>query len=155
MTLPEVRRLLLMLAEPLALAAFRLGWSLFRRQHQAVAQRCHAARRARQHPDGKRAGSPGEWVLAGRRFELSDAQWERIVPLLPPLRRHLRDDRALLAGMLWVVQTGTSWRALPEQFGPWQTVYSGYQRWRRAGVWHQILDTFTPTNEIPCAQVSL
>ncbi len=94
-------------------------------------------------------------VLAGRRFELSDAQWERIVPLLPPLRRHPRDDRTLLAGMLWVVQTGTSWRALPEQFGPWQTVYSGYQRWHRAGIWQQILATFTQSTEIAFTQVSL
>ncbi len=94
-------------------------------------------------------------MLAGRRCELSDAQWERIVLLLPPLRRHLHDDRTLLAGMLWVVQSGTSWRALPEQFGPWQTVYSSYQRWRRAGIWQQILDTFTQTNEIAGTQVSL
>lgn len=143
-----MRRLLLTLAEPAAHAAFRLGWSLFRRQHQAVAQRCHAARRARQHPLWMAHSPPRIQVLAGRRFELSDAQWERIVPLLLPLRRHPRDDRTLLAGMLWVVQTGTSWRALPEQFGPWQTVYSRYQHWRRAGIWQQILDTFTPGTEI-------
>ncbi len=91
-------------------------------------------------------------VLAGRRFELSDEQWERIVPFLPPAKpprgRPSHDHRTLLAGMLWVVQTGTSWRALPEQFGPWQTVYSRYQRWRRAGIWQQVLDTFTPGNEI-------
>lgn len=94
-------------------------------------------------------------VLSGRRFELSDAQWERIMPLLPSLRRHPRDDRTLLAGMLWVVQTGASWRALPEPFGPWQTVYSCYQRWRRAGTWQQILATFTQGNENACTQVSL
>jgi hypothetical protein len=143
-----VRRLLLTLAEPVARAAFRLGWSLFRRQHQAIAQRCHAARRARQHPLQLAHRPPPFQVLVGRRFELSDAQWERIVPLLPPLRRHPHDDRTLLAGMLWVVQTGTSWRALPAQFGPWQTVYSCYQRWRRAGVWQRILDTFTQGSEI-------
>jgi SRSO17 transposase len=91
----------------------------------------------------------------GRCSAGAGSQGERIVPLLPPLRRHLHDDRTLLAGMLWVVQSGTSWRALPEQFGPWQTVYSCYQRWRRAGVWQHILDTFTQTNEIAGTQVPL
>lgn len=46
-----------------------------------------------------------------------------------------------LAGMLWVVQTGSSWRDLPEQFGAWETVHTRYQRWRKAGIWQQILDT--------------
>ena len=151
--MPEVRRLLLTGAEPAAHAAFRLGWSRFRRQHQAIAQRCHAARRARQHPLPQMAPSPPPiHVLAGRRFELSDEQWERIAPFLLPAKsprgRPSHDHRTLLAGMLWVIQTGTSWRALPEQFGPWQTVYSRYQRWRRAGIWQQMLDTFSHGSEI-------
>jgi transposase len=44
------------------------------------------------------------------------------------------------AAMLWILQTGSSWRELPEEFGPWQTVYGRYQRWRRAGIWQQVLD---------------
>ena len=44
--------------------------------------------------------------------------------------------------MLWVVRTGSSWRDLPEQFGPWETVHSRYSRWRHAGIWQQVLDTF-------------
>jgi hypothetical protein len=146
---PEVRRLLLTLAEPVAHTAFRLGWSLFRRQHQAIAQRCHAARRAHQHPLPPMAPSPSPiQVLAGRCCELSDAHWERIAPLLPPLRRHPRDDRLLLAGMLWMAQSGGSWHHLPTQFGPWKTVYDRSQRWRRAGIWQQILATFTHDSEL-------
>ena len=45
----------------------------------------------------------------------------------------------MVAAMLWVERTGCSWRTLPERFGPWQGVYSRYQRWRKAGLWAQIL----------------
>jgi transposase len=42
--------------------------------------------------------------------------------------------------MLWILQTGHAWRELPAQLGPWQTVYGRYQRWRRAGIWQQVLN---------------
>jgi len=41
--------------------------------------------------------------------------------------------------MLWVARTGAAWRDLPAHFGPWETVHSRYQRWRKAGIWPQIL----------------
>jgi transposase len=28
------------------------------------------------------------------------------------------------------------------EFGPWQTVYSRYRRWRSVGIWQRIIDTF-------------
>ena len=78
MTLPEVRRLLLALAEPPERFAVRLHWSSFRRRHQAVAQRCHAQRLY--HPDG----SPPIQVLPAGPVELTDVAWARIAALLPP-----------------------------------------------------------------------
>jgi hypothetical protein len=45
-TVPEVRRLLLTLAEPDERFSIRLAWSVFRRRHQAIAKRCHAIRRS-------------------------------------------------------------------------------------------------------------
>ncbi len=78
-----------------------------------------------------------------RRHELTDAEWERLVPLLPPQRpatgRPAKDHRAVLNGILWVLRTGAPWRDLPERYGPWQTVYSRFRRWRQAGVWGRIL----------------
>jgi transposase len=57
--------------------------------------------------------------------------------------------------MLWILQTGSSWRELPAQFGPWQTVYGRYQRWRRAGIWPLVLDILSQDNAHPPAEVSL
>jgi hypothetical protein len=139
---PEVRRLLLMLTEPPERAGFRLAWSTFRRRHQAVARRCHAARRARQQPAPR--GALTVQFLGPAVPELTDARWARVVPLLPPQKpphgRPAHDHRTILAGMLWVARTGAAWRDLPEQFGPWETVHSRYQRWRNAGIWPQLLD---------------
>jgi transposase len=78
-----------------------------------------------------------------RRHELSDAQWERLHLLLPPQRpatgRPAHDHRQIVNGILWRLTTGVPWRDLPERYGPWQTVYSRFRRWQRAGVWDRVL----------------
>src|ERR687898_439415 len=78
-----------------------------------------------------------------RRHELSDAQWERLHLLLPPQRpatgRPAHDHRQIVNGILWRLTTGVPWRDLPERYGPWQTVYTRFRRWQRAGVWDRVL----------------
>jgi transposase len=75
-----------------------------------------------------------------RRHELSDAEWERLQPLLPPHRagRTRRDDRQIINGIVWKLATGAPWRDLPERYGSWATVYTRFRRWTRAGVWNRI-----------------
>jgi transposase len=75
-----------------------------------------------------------------RRHELSDAEWDRLQPLLPPHRagRARRDDRQVINGIVWKLATGAPWRDLPERYGCWATVYTRFRRWTRAGVWGRI-----------------
>lgn len=77
------------------------------------------------------------------RRELSDEQWTRLRPHLPPQKppfgKPNRDHRTVVEGMLWRLRTGAPWRDLPERYGPWQTVYSRFRRWQRAGVWARAL----------------
>jgi transposase len=76
------------------------------------------------------------------RGELTDEQWAQLQPLLPPKAhtgRPARDDRAVLNGILWILRTGAPWRDLPEHYGPWQTVYGRYRRWRLEGQWDRLL----------------
>jgi transposase len=40
----------------------------------------------------------------------------------------------MLDAVLWVMKTGAPWRDLPERFGPWQTAYGRFRRWRREGL---------------------
>jgi transposase len=78
-----------------------------------------------------------------RRHELTDAQWERLASLLPPQRpatgRPAHDHRLIINAILWRLATGVPWRDLPERYGAWQTVYSRFRRWQRAGVWDRLL----------------
>src|SRR4051812_37931655 len=79
-----------------------------------------------------------------RRYELTDAQWARLEPLLPPEKpwtgRSNDDHRQILNGILWVLNSGAPWRDLPRRSGPVGTVSSRFYRWRRAGVWHRVLE---------------
>ncbi len=78
-----------------------------------------------------------------QRHALTEEQWERLAPLLPPQRprtgRPANDHRAVLNAILWVLRSGAPWRDLPACYGSWQTAYSRFRRWRAASVWEQIL----------------
>lgn len=67
-----------------------------------------------------------------RRHKLTDDQWTRLEPLLPPQRsatgRPSKDHRTVLNGILWILRTDAPWRDLPEQYGNWKTVYSRFRR---------------------------
>ena len=70
-----------------------------------------------------------------RRYEIDDAQWEKIKPFLgnTPKKtgRPQADNRKLLNGVLWIMHTGAPWRDLPEYYGPWQTVYKRFSQWEK------------------------
>ena len=73
-------------------------------------------------------------------MELSDAQYERIAPLLPKPRGSLSiPHRQALNALLYVAKEGCSWRALPERFGNWHTVYVRLNRWAKRGVLERVL----------------
>jgi transposase len=76
--------------------------------------------------------------------DLSDEQWALIEPLLPAPGRGGRPPkhprRAVVDAVLYVVRTGCSWRQLPADFPPWQTVYWYFARWEAQKVTTTILD---------------
>lgn len=79
-----------------------------------------------------------------RRHELSEEQWNRIKELLPPERktgkgRPAKENRIMLNGIIYWLNTGIPWRDLPERFGPWKSVYTRFRRWSIQGVWQKVL----------------
>ena len=74
---------------------------------------------------------------------LTDDQWERIRPLLPSSDgkrgRPFRDDRPVVEGILYRYRCGIAWRDVPEQFGPWQTVWKRHRRYAGDGTWDRVL----------------
>ena len=79
-----------------------------------------------------------------KRHEVSEEEWALLDPLIPKSRaktgRPPRDRRQMLNGLLWVLSTGAQWRDLPERFGPWETVYGYFGKWRASGLFDSILD---------------
>jgi transposase len=73
------------------------------------------------------------------RWELSDAQWQVIEPILRPKRRSdgrgrpWQGPRGVLNGILWVLGTGAQWRELPKKYPPYQTCHRRFQQWVREG----------------------
>jgi transposase len=143
--------MILALAGPEQERKFRLGWSLWRRAHQAVARRCHRACQALQPGNAPSCASHHATMkvrstVPKPKIEvLNDVAWELVKPLMPsqkpPSGRPRRDHRSVLGGMLWVLSTGSSWRDLPEEeFGPWQTVYGRYRKWHEEGLWQRITE---------------
>jgi transposase len=83
------------------------------------------------------------------RYQLRDHEWAAIKPMLPNKPRGVPrvDDRRVLNGIFWVLRSGAPWRDLPESFGPYTTCYNRFVRWRRAGVWDNIMDLLAAAHD--------
>lgn len=79
--------------------------------------------------------------------DLTDAQWAVIDGLLPDPawmtgkggRREKHCRRVIVDAILYVVDNGIKWRALPADFPPWPTVYKRFTAWEKAGATHLLL----------------
>ena len=87
-------------------------------------------------------------VVAGittdmRRYEITDEQWALIEDLFPKRAktgRPRKEPREALNAIFWLLNTGAAWRDLPEdRFGPWETIYTHFAKWRDNGLLDQIL----------------
>ncbi|MFI7681038.1 IS5 family transposase [Actinophytocola sp. NPDC049390] len=78
-----------------------------------------------------------------RRFDLTDAQWALLEPLLPQPARSGRPSlwskRQLIDGIRWRVRTGSPWRDLPAMYGSWAAAYGLFRRWQRNGTWRRLV----------------
>ena len=81
---------------------------------------------------------------------MSDGEWAVLEPYFPPPeataahglwrgKAMVHPMRRVLDGIFYVLRNGVTWRALPMDFPPWQTVYYWFRR--RA--------TTTPTRNSP------
>jgi putative transposase len=76
--------------------------------------------------------------------DLTDAQWARLEPLLPPApgggRPRTIDPPEVVNAILSLDKNGCAWRALPHDFPPEGTVRGYFHARRRCGTWERILD---------------
>jgi putative transposase len=85
-------------------------------------------------------------------WEVDDALWERVQPLLfihkvrKKPGRPRNEDRQILNGLIWMARTGCQWAEIPRRFGPKSTVHDRFQEWVEADVfakaWTLLLQEF-------------
>jgi transposase len=79
-----------------------------------------------------------------KRYELTDAQWERICEILPGNAsdpgRTAADNRLFVNGGLRVLRSGAHWHDLPERYGNWKSVHQRFARWAEKGTWERVFE---------------
>lgn len=86
-----------------------------------------------------------------RGFWLSDAQSERLAPLLPNKPRVVArvDDRRVISGIVVALQSGGRWIDVPAEYGPRKTLYNRFVRWSAQGVWQAVFEALAATGGPP------
>lgn len=85
--------------------------------------------------------------MSVKRYELSEAQWLRIAPLLAGKAgdpgRSGDDNRLFVNGVLWVLRSGARWSDLPGRYGKHKSVHKRFTRWAKTGVWERVFASLT------------
>lgn len=76
------------------------------------------------------------------RHRLSDKEWTVIENLFPEPKATGRPPmpaRDAFDGICWILRAGAPWRDLPEELGPWETVYAHFNKWTSDGTLAKVL----------------
>ena len=88
---------------------------------------------------------------------LSDAQWERVAPLLPGKPgdpgRSGADNRLFLEAVLWIARTGSPWRDLHAEFGNWNSIFQRFRRWALKGVFERVFSSLSGDPDFEYAMI--
>ena len=74
----------------------------------------------------------------------TDAQWSAMEPLIEAVRpqtgRELSNLRRTFEAIVWRMQNGAKWRAIPAELGPWWMAAQTFLRWSKLGVWEHLFE---------------
>jgi len=93
--------------------------------------------------------------------DITDEEWQRVVPLLPELRpraelrgRPLANTRSVLNGVLWVMYSGGAWSAMPHKYPSYQMCHRSFKGWYESGLLKRVMDQLfgTASDEL-CAMM--
>ncbi|KAB8182995.1 IS5 family transposase [Nonomuraea phyllanthi] len=74
------------------------------------------------------------------RGDLTDEEWSLIEPHLPLGERGpIPDLRRQFNAVMWRFRTGSPWRDLPVEYGPWSTAYDRFRSWALNGVFERLM----------------
>ena len=83
-------------------------------------------------------------------MKLTQEQYEKIESYLPKQRENVSiTNLQFLNALLYVLENGCKWRALPKEYGNWHTIYVRMNRWSKNGV----LDRVSYRSEKQCEDI--
>lgn len=69
---------------------------------------------------------------------LTDKQWQVIKNIVETKERK-HPLREKINALMYITKTGCQWRMLPKEFGPWQTVYFYFRKWKLEGTFEELM----------------
>ena len=81
---------------------------------------------------------------------ITDELWARLAPLVERAKRSRAgapaeiSDRVFLEALVYLADSGSKWRQLPERYGAWDAVYNRFRRWLDAGVFERLFADLPP-----------
>ena len=81
-----------------------------------------------------------EYTSTNYPSDLTDKEWSIIESFFPVGNKSVWHKRSLVNAVLYLVDNGCKWRAMPHDYPPHDTVWSFYRRARESGLWERITD---------------
>ena len=74
-------------------------------------------------------------------MNITKAQYARIEKYFPVQRGNVKiDNYTFINAILYIAENGCKWRALPEKYGKWNSIYQRFKRWCENGVIQRIFN---------------
>ena len=72
---------------------------------------------------------------------ITKEQYARIEKYFPVQRGNVKiDNYTFINAILYIAENGCKWRALPEKYGKWNSIYQRFKRWCENGVIQRIFN---------------
>ena len=74
-------------------------------------------------------------------MNITKEQYARIEKYFPVQRGNVKiDNYTFINAILYIAENGCKWRALPEKYGKWNSIYQRFKRWCENGVIQRIFN---------------
>ena len=82
-------------------------------------------------------------------MKLTKKQYQKIEHLMPISRKPPKiSNYQFLCALLYIIENGCKWRALPKKYGKWHTIYMKFNRWSKNGTIQKIFEEMQNLNII-------
>ena len=80
-------------------------------------------------------------------MKLKKAQYKKLEELVPIARKSVKvSNYKFICTMLYIIENGYKWRALPKEYGKWHTVYVKFNRCSKNGTIVKVIAFFLSSN---------